>query len=331
MTAATCQADPCPTRPTPSRLIVAGAAMVVGAIGAGVLACRQARAAGLEELVAGPVEVREVAGGFKFTEGPATDARGDVFFSDIPEKKIHVWRIGSGDGRVETWLDDSGSSNGLYFGPDGVLYACQMGASRRVVAIDPETREIRPLAERHGGRRFNAPNDLVVDADGGIWFTDPAYGRKPDEVELDAEAVYWISPDRAAVKRVADGFQRPNGIIPSPDGRTLYITDRDGDVTWAYPVEGPGRLGERRRFAEVGCDGFAVDERGNLYATVKEPALRVFAPDGTVVGDIPLPMPGSNATFGGPDRRTLFITARDKVYSLPMRVRGASPWGRPAE
>jgi len=281
-----------------------------------------AAAAGLEDLVDGPPTVREVAAGFTFTEGPAADSHGDVFFSDIPRKKIHVWRIGSGAGEVETWLEDSGSTNGLFFGGDGLLYACQMGESRRVVAIDPLSKEVRSLAERYDGRRFNAPNDLVVDPEGGIWFTDPGYGRKPEEVEQDCEAVYWISPDRSEVRRVADGFRRPNGIIPSPDRRTLYITDRDGDVTWSYPVVAPGKLGPRRRFADVGCDGFAVDERGNLYATVKEPVLRVFGPDGRVIGDIPLPVPAANATFGGRDRTTLVITARDKVFSLPMKVRG---------
>lgn len=296
---------------TPLAAIVCTAGLVATAAGAG-----------LDELIDGPPTVREVAGGFTFTEGPATDARGDVFFSDIPQRKIHAWRIGTGTGEVETWIADSGSTNGLFFGPDGTLYACQMGDSRRVVAIDPATKEIRVLADRYEGKRFNAPNDLVVDADGGIWFTDPGYGRKPEEVEQDCEAVYWIAPDRTQVKRVADGFRRPNGIIPSPDRATLYITDRDGDVTWAYPVLGPGRLGPRRRFADVGCDGFAIDERGNLYATVKEPVLRVFAPDGSVVGDIKLPVPAANATFGGPDRRTLIMTARDKVFSLPMKVRG---------
>lgn len=87
-------------------------------------------------------------------------------------------------------------------------------------------------------------------------------------------------------------------------------------------MEGPGTLGPRRRFADGGCDGFAVDERGDLYATVKEPALPVFAPDGIVVGDMPLPVPAANATFGGPDRRTLVVTARDTFFSLPMKVRG---------
>ena len=197
-----------------------------------------------------------------------------------------------------------------------------MGEGRRIVAIDPATKKIPPVAERIDGKRFNAPNDLVVDASGGIWFTDPAYGRKPDELEIGQEAVYWVSPDRTTVTRVADMLRRPNGIAFSPDGRTLYVADRDADVTYAYPVEGPGRLGPRKTFADTGSDGFAVDSRGNLYVTPKADHVRVFAPSGRKLGEIPLPAAPSNVTFGGPDRKTLFITARDTVYTLPMKVAG---------
>lgn len=288
----------------------------------------------LHDLVAGiaPGEAPQpvlVAEGFEFTEGPAADATGRVFFSDIPRRKIHVWTVpaagvkpGDGPFPVETWLDESGSTNGLAFGADGLLYACQMGESRRVVAIDPKTKAIRPLAERHEGKRFNAPNDLWIDSSGAIWFTDPAYGRKPDELELDAEAVWWISPDRTEVRRVADGFKRPNGIGISPDGKTLYLADRGADVTWAYEIAAPGKLGLRKKFAEAGFDGFALDERGNLYGTPKAKLVRVHAPDGTTIGEIPLPESPSNVTFAGPDRKTLVVTVKDKVFALPMRVRG---------
>ena len=274
----------------------------------------------LGQLVDGPIEPREVAAGFAFTEGPAADAAGDVFFTDIPNQRIHVWRAATG--KVEPWLENTDKANGLWVTSDGTLLACQMGAGRRLVAIDPTTKAIAPVVERIDGKRFNAPNDLVVDAAGGIWFTDPAYGRGPDELEIGQEAVYWVSPDRTAVTRVADGLRRPNGIAFSPDGKTLYVADRDADVTYAYPVEGPGRLGPRRRFADTGSDGFAVDEQGNLYVTPKADHVRVFDPAGRRLGEIPLPAAPSNVTFGGPDRRTLFITARDKVYTLPMKVKG---------
>lgn len=272
------------------------------------------------DLVAGPPDVREVAAGFSFTEGPAADRNGDVFFTDIPQERIHVWRAATG--KVEVWLEPTGKINGLFFRPNGTLLGCQMGPGRRIVAIDPVTRAIAPLAERVDGKRFNAPNDLVLDAQGGIWFTDPAYGRKPEERELDEEAVYWISPDGKTVRKVAGGFQRPNGIALSPDGRTLYVADRDADVTVAFPVEGPGMLGSRRPFADTGSDGFAVDEQGNLYVTPKAMEIRVFSPAGKNLGQIPLPVQPANVTFGGPDRRTLFITARDRVFTLPMRVQG---------
>ena len=272
------------------------------------------------ELVDGPIEAKEVATGFTFTEGPATDGKGDVFFTDIPQEKIHVWRAATG--AIETWLEKTDKINGLFFRPTGTLVGCQMGTGRRVVAIDPASKVITPLAERIEGKRFNAPNDLVIDTHGGVWFTDPAYGRKPDEKELDEEAVYWIAADGEVVRKVAGGFQRPNGIALSPDEKTLYVADRDADITLAFPVEGPGILGARREFAKTGSDGFAVDEQGNLYVTPKAPSIRVFSPTGKNLGEIPLPVQPANVTFGGPDRRTLFITARDRVFTLPMKVKG---------
>jgi sugar lactone lactonase YvrE len=274
----------------------------------------------ITDLVDGPVEVREVAAGFTFTEGPATAGNGDVFFTDIPQEKIHVWRAATG--RIDTWLEKTDKINGLFFRPDGTLVGCQMGAGRRVVSIDPTTKAITPLAERFEGKRFNAPNDLVIDAHGGVWFTDPAYGRTPEEKELSEEAVYWIAADGSSVRKVADGFRRPNGIALSPDEKTLYVADRDADITVAFPVEGPGRVGPRRQFADIGSDGFAVDEQGNLYLTPKAAAIRVFSPTGKQQGEISLPVPAANITFGGPDRRTLLITARDRVFTLPMKVKG---------
>lgn len=287
----------------------------------------------LHDLVAGlaagetPAPVL-VADGFQFTEGPVADADGDILFSDIPAGKIHRWVVPkdrpatTGPFTVETWLSPSGNTNGLCFDRQGRLLACQMGQGRRVVAIDPRTKAITPIAERFEGKRFNAPNDLWVDADDGIWFTDPAYERTPADTELDSEAVYFISSDRTSVSRVADGFARPNGIVGSPDGTTLYVTDRKAGMTWAFPVLGPGRLGERRKFNDDGCDGFAIDGHGNLYGTPKAALVRIWAPDGTPIGEIPLPDSPSNVTFGGPDRTTLFMTVKDKVFALPMRVSG---------
>ncbi|MSR26950.1 MAG: SMP-30/gluconolactonase/LRE family protein, partial [Planctomycetaceae bacterium] len=264
----------------------------------------------------------------EFTEGPVADAEGNILFSDIPAGKIYRWVVPqdrpatSPPFEVETWLDPSGNTNGLCFDRNGLLLACQMGEGRRVVAIDPVTKTITPLAERFERKRLNAPNDLWVDATNGIWFTDPAYERTPADTELDTEAVYFISPDRTTVSRVAAGFARPNGIVGSPDGTTLYVTDRKAGMTWAFPVLGPGRLGERRKFNDDGCDGFAIDDHGNLYGTPKAPLVRIWAPDGKIIGAIPLPDSPSNITFGGPDRKTLFVTVKDKVFALPMNVSG---------
>ncbi len=291
-----------------------------------------AQADTLADLVDGKPEPHLVAEGFTFTEGPATDAKGDIYFSDIPTGKIHRWKVPAGgvppagtplpEQTVETWLDPSGNTNGLSWGQDGKLYGCQMGTLHRMVVIDPTTKEITPLVERFEGKRLNNPNELFIDASGAIWFSDPAYDRKPEELEVPSEAVYWISPDRQTVKRVAEGFKRPNGVLGTPDGKFLYISDRIANETWIYPILGPGELGERKKFCDIGCDGLAIDEHGNLYATPKKPMIVVLAPDGSTVGEIPLPGNATNLTFGGPDRKTLFITSGKRVLALPMKVTG---------
>jgi gluconolactonase len=312
----------------PAALVVLLAALLLPLVSGAAQA-----ADALDDLVAGlaagkPPTPILVADGFQFTEGPVADADGNILFSDIPAGKIYRWIVpkdrSATDGpfEVETWLDPSGNTNGLCFDRNGLLLACQMGQGRRVVAIDPQSKAITPLAERFEGKRLNAPNDLWVDADNCVWFTDPAYERTPADTELDAEAVYFISPDRTTVTRVADGFARPNGIVGSPDGTTLYVTDRKAGMTWAFPILGPGKLGDRRKFNDDGCDGFAIDDHGNLYGTPKAPLVRIWATDGTIIGEIPLPDSASNVTFGGPDRKTLFMTVKDKVFALPMKVSG---------
>lgn len=318
----------------PARLSALVSALVCPlAIVIGFLAAPStAHADTLADIVDGKPEPRIIAEGFTFTEGPATDAKGDIYFSDLGTTKIHMWKVPAGGlppagtelatQTVETWLDPSGKTNGLFWGQDGKLYGCQMDPHRRMVVIDPATKEIAPLVERFEGKRLNNPNDLFIDASGAIWFSDPAYDRKPEEIEVPSEAVYWISPDRKTVKRVAEGFKRPNGVLVSPDGKLLYISDRVGNETYVYPILGPGELGERKKFCDYGCDGLAFDEHGNVYTTPKKPMIAVFAPDGTLVGEIPLPGNATNVTFGGADHKTLFITARDKVLALPMKLTG---------
>ncbi|MCX7886583.1 MAG: SMP-30/gluconolactonase/LRE family protein [Verrucomicrobiae bacterium] len=263
--------------------------------------------------------------GFKFTEGPAADAQGNVYFTDIPNNRIHKVDIA---GRLTTFFEDSQRCNGLMFDGRGRLIACQGGAGR-VIAIDVATKKIEVLADSYNGRRFNSPNDLVVDCHGGVYFTDPSFGKEPPP--QDKMAVYYIAAD-GKVTRLIDDLVRPNGVILSPDEKTLYVVPSGSPDVMAYPVLAPGKLGKGRVLCQLqqapegqmrGGDGLTVDTAGNLYLT--QPALKaiqVVSPQGKTLGLITFPEGPANCTFGGQDMKTLYVTARTSLYTVKMLSTG---------
>jgi gluconolactonase len=265
-------------------------------------------------LVADGAKVELLAGGFGFTEGPACDRDGNVFFSDIPNNRIHRW---STDGKLTTFREDSGGANGLYFDRAGDLLCCE-GTARRLTSVSPDG-EVAVLADEYNGKRLNSPNDLWIDLDGGVYFTDPRYGSM-DDLQQGGFHVYYLSPDRTKLTRVIDDMVMPNGVIGTADGKLLYVGDLGGNKTYVYKITGPGKLTDRRQFAPEGSDGMTLDERGNVYLTTD--AVKVYTPDGKLVTTIRVPEEPANVTFGGKDRRTLFITARTGFYSVRMNVRG---------
>lgn len=274
-------------------------------------------AATQQNLIASGAQMRKLAGGFTFTEGPAVDAQGNIYFSDIPNSRIHKWSL---DGTVSTFREDTEQANGLFFENDGTLLACQSRAGRRLVQYGPHG-TLTQLVATYQGKRFNSCNDLWPDPHGGIYFTDPRYGQNRDDMEQDGEHVYYLKPDRKSLIRVADDMVRPNGIIGTPDGKTLYVADHGAGKTYAYRIQADGSLGERRLFANRGSDGVTLDERGNLYLTTR--AVFIHNPDGKEVGSISVPERPTNCCFGGPNGKTLFITAQTSLYSIEMQVKGA--------
>ncbi len=266
-------------------------------------------------VVAEGAKVEKLAGGFAFTEGPAADAKGNVFFSDIPNNRIHKWSVG--EGKLSTFRENSGAANGLYFDKDGNLLACE-GGGRRLVSIDPEG-SVTALADKYDGKRFNSLNDLWIDPKGGVYFTDPRYGNRED-MEQDGEHVYYLSPDRKKLTRVISDMARPNGVIGTPDGKTLYVADHGGNKTFVYKVNEDGTLADKKLFAPEGSDGMTIDSDGNVYLTTR--AVAVYNKDGDGIEEIEVPEPPTNVTFGGSDNQTLFITARTSLYAVRMRVRG---------
>ena len=265
-------------------------------------------------LVAPGAKVEKLAGGFKFTEGPAADARGNIFFSDIPNNRIHKWSL---DGKLTTFRENSGGANGLYFDRKGNLLACE-GGGRRLVSIDPEG-NVTVLADKYDGKPFNSLNDLWIDPKDGVYFTDPRYGRR-DNMEQDGEHVYYLTPDGKKVIRVIDDMVRPNGVIGTRNGKKLYVADHGGKKTFVYKINEDGTLSNKKLFAPEGSDGVTTDNQGNVYLTTK--VVAVYNKKGEKIEEIEVPEQPANVTFGGRDKKTLFITARTSLYAVRMRVKG---------
>ena len=267
-----------------------------------------------DSLVEPDATVVRLAGNFGFTEGPAADADGNVYFTDIPTERILKWSPGEG---VTVFREFSGGANGLRVDRDGRLVVCEMG-NRQITMIDMQG-NVTVLADRFEGNRFNSPNDLWIDPRGGIYFSDPRYGATDDQ-EIKGYHVYYITPDRTMVRRVIDDLTSPNGIIGTPDGSRLYVADNAAGRTWVYTPQRDGSLTNKRLFASQGADGMTMDERGNLYLTGQD--ISIYSPDGIQIGSIAVREVPANLAFGGRGGKTLFITARTSLYAVRMTVTG---------
>jgi len=259
---------------------------------------------------------------FDFTEGPAVNAEGVVFFTDQPNNKI--WRYGT-DGSLSVFMEQAGRSNGMYFDPNGNLVTCA-DEKNEIWSISPQG-DVTVLMTDHEGSRLNGPNDLWVDAQGNIYFTDPFYERKywwHGGPEVFGEYLYFLPKGAAQPEVVDKDYEKPNGIIGTPDGKQLYVADIDADKTYRYDINPDASLSNRQLFVEQGSDGMILDERGNLYLTGGD-GVTVYSPTGEKVAQIPVDEEWTgNICFAGVDLRTLFITASKSVYTLEMQVAGAA-------
>jgi len=262
---------------------------------------------------------RLVSRQFSFTEGASVDRSGNVFFTDQPNDKIWEYTV---DGKLVLFMDSAGRSNGMYFDRDGRLVTCADEQDQLwSIGMDGS---VRVLLRDVGGRRLNGPNDLWIDAVGGIYFTDPYYQRPywtRTRSELDGEKVYYLKRGMEEPVVVEGGLKKPNGIVGTPDGKSLYVSDIGDGRTYRYRIGEGGLLTGRELFCMQGSDGMTLDERGNIYLTGD--GVTVYDPGGKKIAHIPVPEKWTaNLCFGGRDRRTLFITASEGVYVLRLRVKG---------
>jgi gluconolactonase len=298
------------------------------------------------------------------TEGPTAAPDGRIFFSDIPfgSDKGMILVFDPKTGQTTTFAPDSRKSNGLKFDAAGRLVACEGSdfGGRAISRYDISTGLRTVLADRYQGKPFNAPNDLVIDTKGRIYFSDPKYvgAEKPEQKY---KAVYRIDPD-GTVTEVTHDVEKPNGVALSPDGKTLYVADHNNGTDlvtdpppakpgamklYAFPLSADGRVSGPRRelidFApEAGIDGMTVDVKGQLYLAVRgvsRPGIRVVDPDGKEVAFIPTgpSQPGakqpvglpSNCCFGrGAEASTLYVTVDVSLYRIRLSVPGYEPFSK---
>jgi gluconolactonase len=292
-----------------------------------------------------------VAAGVCFLEGPAVDVAGNVFFSDIQGSRILKL---DPSGAVTTFREDSGRTNGNTFDGQGRLISCEgaengPGGRRRVVRTDMKTGKVEVLTERYDGKRYNSPNDVVVDPQGRIWFTDPYYAPDRSVMEHEHEAVYRIDSDGKVTRVITQpAIGRPNGIAVTPDGKTLYVIDSNyirpdaNRKIWGFDILPDGSVSKQRQVFDFGRgrggDGVRLDVQGNLWVAAGissprhanetadvPPGVYVITPGGELRGRIPIPEDVvTNLAFGGPDRKTLFVTAGKTIFKIQTAVAGYS-------
>jgi gluconolactonase len=274
----------------------------------------------LDDIIPPGTKPEVLGDGYGFTEGPAADRDGNVYFSDGRNDAIYRWESGR---PVTRFADDSPDPIGMMFNAEGELYVCE-GAAARVVAFNVATRAKRVLCSEIGGQRFNEPNDLAIDATGGFYFSDPNYQHRGQPTVM-KEDVYYCSA-AGQVGRVSTVCFKPNGVLLSADDRTLYVADSRGQVIYRYDVIGPGRLaGERLWIDRLGAnpDGLMLDEHENLYVCCGASGLKAFDCTGRLLGR--LDVHAANCCFGGHDFRTLCIASADKFVGVRTGVVGLKP------
>lgn len=273
-----------------------------------------------EAIIADGAELVQISNDYSFTEGPASDKNGNVFFTDQPNDKILKWT--AADNTLSVFKEYAGRANGLYFDNNGYLVAAA-DYQNELWRINMNG-EVDTVLTHFKGKKLNGPNDLWIDEKGGIYFTDPYYQRpywERTKPEINEKRVYYISPDMKNITIAANDFVQPNGIIGTADGKTLYVADIGDKKTYSFTINENGTLTNRSLFTEMGSDGMTIDNKGNVYLTGE--GVTVFNTEGEKIQHIPVNEEWTaNVTFGGKNQNILFITAKSSIYILQMNVKG---------
>ena len=271
------------------------------------------------KLIGTKAKLIKVSRQFTFTEGPAVDKKGNIYFTDQPNDKIWKYDI---NGKLSMFMDKTGRSNGLYFDKNGNIISCADNKDE-LWKISPD-KKVTVLLSNYDGHRLNGPNDLWIDAKGGIYFTDPYYQREywdRKQPEIDGQKVYYLAKGKKEAVIVDDQLKQPNGIVGTPDGKTLYVADIGDWKMYKYHINEDASLSDRELLFPQGSDGMTLDNKGNIYVTGK--GVTIYNKDGVKIGHIPVPGDWTaNVCFGGRDRKTLFITAKESVYIIKMNIKG---------
>jgi len=289
-------------------------------LGLGLIMAHSQSIAG-DGVIAPGATVEKLAGDFQFTEGPTCDEEGNLFFTDQPNDRILKWSVERG---LSIFLQPAGRANGMYFDYQGNLIACA-DETNALWSIAPDG-GVTLILNEYKGKPLNGPNDVWVRPDGALYFTDPFYPRPwwtHDTMPQDGQHVYLLSADRRELVRVTDDLEQPNGIIGTPDGRTLYVADIGAGKTYRFDIASDGHLAHKTLMAEQGSDGMTLDNEGNLYLTGK--GVYVFDETGRQIDHLKVPEDWTaNVSFCDKDKHTLFITAGKGLYRVKLRVKGAN-------
>lgn len=285
-------------------------------------------------VVAAGVTVEVIKSGFTGTEGPVGLPDGHLIFTETQANRIT--KIDKDTGSTSTFLENTNGSNGLGFDGKGRLLSVQTTPGQTKIGVIYPKDAVTTITDNFEGKPYGRPNDLVVAKNGGVYFSEPGPNAAPGQPRPTpplTPAVYYVSP-AGKVSRIAEGIERPNGVMLSPDEKTLYVNNTAGEYLLAFDVQADGTVGPRRNFAKYakvtktpagafssGADGLAVDAQGRVYAATAA-GVEVYGPKGETLGVIPVSLPPQNIAFAGADKKTLYIVGRGAAFKVRLQAEG---------